>query len=138
MIKYDLNNRVAIVTGGAQGFGLAVTERFIEAGAKVVIWDIDKDAIKKALDKVNSENLELKEAIKRRTVELDLKNRELEIEAALEKVRSCTMAMQHSDELQETANKLFLEVQALGIPSWSCGFNILSEDKTTCHINRAV
>ena len=57
MIKYDLNNRVAIVTGGAQGFGLAVTERFIEAGAKVVIWDIDEDAIKKALDKVNSENL---------------------------------------------------------------------------------
>jgi len=57
MIKYDLNKRVAVVTGGAQGFGLAVTERFIEAGAKVVIWDIDEEAIKKALDKVNSENL---------------------------------------------------------------------------------
>ena len=57
MMKYDLNKRVAVVTGGAQGFGLAVTERFIEAGAKVVIWDIDKEAIKKALDKVNSENL---------------------------------------------------------------------------------
>ena len=57
MIKYDLNKRVAVVTGGAQGFGLAVTQRFIEAGAKVVIWDIDEDAIKKALDKVNSENL---------------------------------------------------------------------------------
>ena len=57
MIKFDLNNRVAIVTGGAQGFGLAVTERFIEAGAKVVIWDIDEEAIKNALDKVNSENL---------------------------------------------------------------------------------
>ena len=41
MIKYDLKNRVAIVTGGAQGFGLAITERFIESGAKVVIWDID-------------------------------------------------------------------------------------------------
>ena len=57
MIKYDLNNRVAVVTGGAQGFGLAVSEKFIEAGAKVVIWDIDEQAIKKALDKVNSENL---------------------------------------------------------------------------------
>ena len=44
MIKYDLNNRVAVVTGGAQGFGLAITERFIEAGAKVVIWDIDESA----------------------------------------------------------------------------------------------
>ena len=57
MIKFDLSNRVAIVTGGAQGFGLAITERFIEAGAKVIIWDIDEDAAKKATDKVNSENL---------------------------------------------------------------------------------
>ena len=57
MIKYDLNNRVAVVTGGAQGFGLAITERFIEAGAKVVIWDIDENASKEAIDKVKSENL---------------------------------------------------------------------------------
>ena len=57
MIKYDLNNRVAVVTGGAQGFGLAITERFIEAGAKVVIWDIDENAAKEAIEKVKSENL---------------------------------------------------------------------------------
>ena len=57
MIKFDLNNRVAIVTGGAQGFGLAITERFIESGAKVVIWDIDEGEAKKALEKVNSEYL---------------------------------------------------------------------------------
>ena len=57
MIKYDLKNRVAIVTGGAQGFGLAITERFIESGAKVVIWDIDEGEAKKALEKVNSKNL---------------------------------------------------------------------------------
>ena len=57
MIKYDLNNRVAVVTGGAQGFGLAITERFIEAGAKVVIWDIDENAAKEAINKVKSEHL---------------------------------------------------------------------------------
>ena len=57
MIKYDLNDRVAVVTGGAQGFGLAITERFIEAGAKVIIWDIDYNAAKEAIDKVKSENL---------------------------------------------------------------------------------
>ena len=57
MKKYDLNNRVAVVTGGAQGFGLAITERFIEAGAKVVIWDIDENAAKDAIGKVKSENL---------------------------------------------------------------------------------
>ena len=57
MIEFDLNNRVAIVTGGAQGFGLAITERFIQSGAKVVIWDIDENEAKKALERVNSENL---------------------------------------------------------------------------------
>ena len=57
MIKFDLNNRVAVVTGGAQGFGLAITERFIEAGAKVVIWDIDEIVAKEAIDKVKSQNL---------------------------------------------------------------------------------
>ena len=57
MIKYDLNNRVAIVTGGAQGFGLAITERFIESGAKVIIWDIDENESKIAIEKVKSKNL---------------------------------------------------------------------------------
>ena len=57
MIKFDLTNRVAIVTGGAQGFGLAITERFIQSGAKVIMWDIDEEAIKTAEEKVKSENL---------------------------------------------------------------------------------
>jgi signal transduction histidine kinase len=58
--------------------------------------------------------------------------REALIETALEKVRSRTMAMQHSDELPEAANVLFNEVQALGINAWSAGYNILSEDKKSC------
>ena len=57
MIKYDLNNRIAIVTGGAQGCGLAITERFIGAGAKVIIWDIDEKAAKEAVDKLKSDNV---------------------------------------------------------------------------------
>ena len=57
MIKFDIKNRVAVVTGGAQGFGLAITERFIESGAKVVIWGIDENEAKKAVEKVNSKNL---------------------------------------------------------------------------------
>jgi len=55
MNKFDLNNRVAVVTGGAQGFGFAITERFIQSGAKVIIWDIDKEAAEIALKKINSE-----------------------------------------------------------------------------------
>ncbi|MGN6308071.1 MAG: SDR family NAD(P)-dependent oxidoreductase [Xanthobacteraceae bacterium] len=41
MNKIDLNGRCAVVTGGAQGFGRAITERFIASGAKVAIWDHD-------------------------------------------------------------------------------------------------
>ena len=70
---------------------------------------------------------------------LDLQNaeaqtREAQIEAALEKARSRSMSMQSSDELPEVANVLFLQIQALGIPAWSCGYNILAEDKrsATC------
>ena len=55
MINFDLKNRVAVVTGGAQGFGLAITERFIVSGASVVIWDIDEEAIKTAIKKINSD-----------------------------------------------------------------------------------
>ena len=57
MINFDLNNRVAIVTGGAQGFGFAITKRFIDSGASVIIWDIDEEEAKKALNKINSKNL---------------------------------------------------------------------------------
>jgi NAD(P)-dependent dehydrogenase (short-subunit alcohol dehydrogenase family) len=41
MNKIDLNGRCAVVTGGAQGFGRAIAERFIASGAKVAIWDFD-------------------------------------------------------------------------------------------------
>ena len=55
MIKFNLENRVAIVTGGAQGFGLSITKRFINSGAKVIIWDIDENECKKAIDQISSE-----------------------------------------------------------------------------------
>lgn len=46
MNQIDLSNRVAIVTGGAQGFGYSMVERFSKSGAKVVIWDKDEDLLK--------------------------------------------------------------------------------------------
>jgi NAD(P)-dependent dehydrogenase (short-subunit alcohol dehydrogenase family) len=42
MNKIDLSGRVAVVTGGAQGFGRAIAERFVASGARVAIWDVDQ------------------------------------------------------------------------------------------------
>ena len=55
MNNYNLTGRRAIVTGGGQGFGYAITKRFIESGAEVIIWDIDQKAIDKALKELSSE-----------------------------------------------------------------------------------
>ena len=49
MNTYDLKDRVAVVTGGGQGIGLAVAERMLESGASVAIWEVDRKLIE-ALD----------------------------------------------------------------------------------------
>ena len=58
MNKINLENKVAIVTGGAQGFGLAITKRFIESGAKVLIWDKDTEYLNK-VDLKNTQKIEV-------------------------------------------------------------------------------
>ena len=60
MNNLDLKDRVAIITGGAQGFGLAISKRIIESGGKVVIWDIDENAVETALKEINSNDLSFK------------------------------------------------------------------------------
>ena len=40
--KIDLAGKNAVVTGGAQGIGRAIVERFLDSGAAVAIWDRDK------------------------------------------------------------------------------------------------
>ena len=79
MIEFDLNNKVAIVTGGAQGFGLAISKRIIQSGGKVVIWDIDEIVAKSALKEISSNNLSFKK--------VDVTNF-IEIEKALEETEN--------------------------------------------------
>jgi NAD(P)-dependent dehydrogenase (short-subunit alcohol dehydrogenase family) len=57
MHQFDLKNRTAIITGGAQGFGLDIAKRFLTSGAKVIIWDIDEEELKNAIKRIDNPNL---------------------------------------------------------------------------------
>lgn len=70
-----------------------------------------------AFDKISKENQELREAVKRRTLELENKNRELEIETALERIRAQSMLMQRSKELDATSKIFHEQLVSLGIDS---------------------
>ncbi len=58
MNKFDFKNKIAIITGGAQGFGLDIAKKFISFGAKVRIWDIDEKELIKAKKEINNVNLD--------------------------------------------------------------------------------
>ena len=46
MNQIDLQNQCAVVTGGAQGIGLAIAERFLASGAAVCLWDRDEPLVR--------------------------------------------------------------------------------------------
>ena len=50
MNQIDLQGRVAVITGGAQGIGFAAAERMLRSGASVVLWDIDAARLRQAED----------------------------------------------------------------------------------------
>ena len=57
MHDFDLKNRTAIITGGAQGFGLNIAEKFLNSGAKVIIWDVDEKKLQSVSKKINNSKL---------------------------------------------------------------------------------
>ena len=57
MNNFDLKNKMAIVTGGAQGFGLDIAKKFINSGAQVRIWDNDETELKKVIKKEKNDKL---------------------------------------------------------------------------------
>ncbi len=58
MHKFDFKNKTAVITGGAQGFGLDIARNFLLSGAKVFIWDVDEKELLKATKEINNPNLE--------------------------------------------------------------------------------
>ena len=57
MHQFDLKNKTAIITGGAQGFGLDIAKKFLLSGSKVFLWDIDEKELSKATKEINNPNL---------------------------------------------------------------------------------
>ncbi|MDZ7717362.1 MAG: nuclear transport factor 2 family protein [Balneolaceae bacterium] len=80
------------------------------------------------LEEWKREKEKLQKLVDQQTADLKSKNRELEIEAAIERVRARTMAMKHSDELTEASEVLDQQVRALGIETWGCAFHIYADD----------
>ena len=76
--QFDLNGRVAVVTGGAQGFGRAVADRFAASGAKVDIWERDTALAEKTAGEIGAAA---------RAVEVDVSDF-----ASVEKARDATLA----------------------------------------------
>ena len=57
MNKIDLKNRKAVVTGGAQGIGLAIAERLLKSGASVSLWDRDESLLMETSDSLSSKGI---------------------------------------------------------------------------------
>ena len=57
MNKFDLKNKTAIITGGAQGFGLNIAKKFLDFGSRVILWDIDEKELQKVINDIKNPNL---------------------------------------------------------------------------------
>ena len=57
MHKFDLKNKTAIITGGAQGFGFDIAKRLLKSGAKVILWDVDSKMLETAVKSLDDPNL---------------------------------------------------------------------------------
>ncbi len=53
MNQIDLQNRTAVITGGARGIGLAIAQRLIESGARCCLWDRDAAQLRDTAEKLN-------------------------------------------------------------------------------------
>lgn len=56
MNQIDLKERTAVITGGAQGIGYAIAERFLASGARVVLWDRDSELLAEATNTLGDDS----------------------------------------------------------------------------------
>ncbi len=86
------------------------------------------------IEEANKKLQQLEQMVTEKTAELQVRNKELEIEAALERVRARTMAMQKSEELKEAATLLYKELNILQIGKlFNCGYVLVEEINKVQH-----
>jgi class 3 adenylate cyclase len=84
------------------------------------------------LEKITAENKELRESLRKNTAELECKNRLIEIENALERVRAVAMSMMKPDDLLKVSESVFNELIHLGFSGMrNTQINIYDDDKIT-------
>ncbi|WP_167611371.1 ATP-binding protein [Maribellus sediminis] len=82
-------------------------------------------------DEWKKKNEELQRLVDEKTAELKKQNGELEIEAALEKVRSRSLAMHHTSELQDVINTVHQQLKSLNIAITGGAFIAINEENKT-------
>ena len=80
------------------------------------------------IDEWKQKNAELEKQVEEKTTDLIIKNRELEIEASLERVRAVAMGMHSSEDLALTIDTFFSELNNLGIKPHRCGVGIVNKE----------
>jgi NAD(P)-dependent dehydrogenase (short-subunit alcohol dehydrogenase family) len=55
MNQIDMNERVVVITGGAQGIGLAIAQRLVHSGAKIAVWDLNIDLARKSASELSAD-----------------------------------------------------------------------------------
>ena len=124
----DVEKKEIISSEGGYTRSCCVSENtsiFIINHFGIVFSEEDNDILKrfgKVFEQTYSRFLDLQKA--------EAQARDSQIQLALERVRSRTMAMKHSAELNETSALLFQQIETLGVTPWSCGFNIWEKGDT--------
>lgn len=55
-VVFMLQNKIAVVTGGTRGIGYAIVQKFLQNGAKVVLFDSREETVVKAVTSLKEEN----------------------------------------------------------------------------------